>query len=70
MRLLTSQADVATYTFNKHRIKHHFCKNCGIHPYAEAVDAKGNPLAAINIRCLPDVHIGSVPIKSFDGKSL
>jgi hypothetical protein len=70
MRLLTSQADVATYTFNKHRIKHHFCKACGIHPYADAVDSKGNPMAAINIRCLPDVDLASVPVKNFDGKSL
>jgi hypothetical protein len=70
MRLLTSQADVATYTFNKHRIKHHFCTTCGIHPYAEAVDQKGNPMAAINIRCLPEVDPASLPVKRFDGKSL
>ena len=54
MRLLTSQADVATYTFNKHRIQHHFCRTCGIHSYAD-VDHQGNRLTAINIRCLPDV---------------
>jgi hypothetical protein len=70
MRLLTSQADVATYTFNKHRIQHHFCTTCGIHPYAEAADAQGNPMAAINVRCLPDVDLSSVPVKNFDGRSL
>ena len=70
MRLLTSQADVATYTFNKQHIKHHFCMTCGIHPYAEAMGPKGNPMAAINIRCLPDVELASVPVKNFDGKSL
>jgi hypothetical protein len=70
MRLLTSQNDVATYTFNKHRIKHHFCKICGTHPYADGVDSKGNPMAAINIRCLPGVELASVPVKNFDGKSI
>ena len=70
MRLLTSQADVATYTFNKHRIKHHFCTTCGIHPYAEAIDRQGNPTAAINIRCLPQVELASLPVKNFDGKSI
>jgi hypothetical protein len=70
MRLLTPEADVATYTFNKHRIQHHFCKTCGIHPYGEAVDAKGQPTAAINVRCLPDVDLASVPVKNFDGKAL
>jgi len=70
MRLLTPQAEVATYMFNKHHIQHHFCKTCGIHPYAEAADRKGNPMAAINIRCLPEVALESVPVKNFDGKSI
>jgi len=72
LRVLSSQneADVGTYTFNKHRIKRHFCRICGIHPYADGTDSKGNPMAAINIRCLPEVALASVPVKHFDGKSL
>ncbi|MGZ5229774.1 MAG: GFA family protein, partial [Burkholderiales bacterium] len=61
---LTSQEDVGTYIFNKHVIKHHFCQTCGIHPYAEAPDPKGKPMAAINIRCLDDVDLASVPVKN------
>ncbi|MGZ5095134.1 MAG: GFA family protein [Burkholderiales bacterium] len=67
---LTSQEDVGTYIFNKHVIKHHFCQTCGIHPYAEAPDPKGKPMAAINIRCLDDVDLASVPVKNFDGRSM
>ena len=70
LHLLTSQEGVGTYTFNKHIIKHHFCRTCGIHPYAEAVDPKGNPMAAINIRCLADVSLASVPVRHFDGRSM
>ena len=70
MRLLTPEADAATYMFNKHRIRHRFCKACGIHPFAEATSPEGKPMAAINIRCLPDVDLASVPVKQFDGKSL
>jgi len=69
-KLLTPPENVATYTFNKHRIQHHFCKSCGIHPYAEAVDPKGNPMAAINIRCLEGIDLAAVPVKEFDGRSL
>ena len=65
-----SQKGVATYTFNKHLIKHHFCQACGIHPYAEAVDPKGNPTAAINIRCLEAVDLASIPVKNFDGRAM
>ena len=70
LRLLTSEADIGTYTFNKHVIKHRFCRNCGIHPYGEGVDPKGNQIAAINIRCLEGIDLESVPVQHFDGKSL
>ena len=70
LRLLTPEKSTGTYTFNKHVIKHRFCKSCGIHPYAEAVDPKGNPTAAINIRCLEGIDLKSIPLKQFDGKSL
>lgn len=69
-QLPTSGEGIGTYTFNKHRIKHRFCQTCGIHPYAEAVDPKGNPIAAINIRCLENIDLESVPVKHFDGRSL
>src|SRR5687767_481131 len=51
-RLLTPEERASTYTFNKHKIKHHFCPTCGIHPFGEASDPSGKPMAAINVRCL------------------
>ena len=70
LRLRTPEAKLATYTFNKHVIKHHFCSTCGIHPFAEAADKSGNPMAAINVRCLEDFDFSSLPVKHFDGKAL
>jgi len=70
LHLLTSEEGIGTYTFNKHVIKHRFCQLCGIHPYGEGVDPKGNRMAAINIRCLEDVDLASVPVRSFDGRSM
>lgn len=69
-RLLTPASDMATYTFNKHVIRHCFCPACGIHPFGEGADPAGNAMAAINIRCLEDVDIEAVPAQKFDGKSL
>jgi hypothetical protein len=60
----------STYTFNKHFIKHRFCATCGIHPYAEAADRSGKPMAAINTRCLEGVDLAALPVKQFDGRSL
>lgn len=70
MRLTTPEDKLATYTFNKHKIKHRFCTTCGIHPFAEGTDPKGNRTAAINIRCLEGVEIDKIPVKHFDGRAL
>jgi hypothetical protein len=67
--LRTSEDAAATYLFNKHVIKHRFCKNCGIHPYAEGVDPKGNPMAAINVRCLDNVDLDALEIQHYDGRA-
>ena len=70
LRVTTPEAALSTYTFNKHVIKHRFCANCGIHPFGEGVDPKGNATAAINIRCLEGIDLASVPVQNFDGRSL
>lgn len=70
MQLLTPEGELDTYTFNKHAIKHRFCRTCGIHPYGEGVDPKGNRMAAINIRCLEDIDLDAIPVRHFDGRSL
>jgi hypothetical protein len=67
--LLTPEDASRVYLFNKHKIRHHFCPTCGIHPYAEAMDPKGNPTAAINLRCLEGIDLESIPVKHFDGRS-
>lgn len=70
LRLTTPEANLRSYTFNKHVIKHRFCANCGVHPFGEGVDAKGNATAAVNIRCLEDVDLEAIPVNHFDGRSV
>lgn len=69
LRLLTPEENLSTYMFNKHVIKHRFCPNCGIHPYGEGTDPKGNRTAAVNIRCLEGIDLDSIPLTHFDGRS-
>ena len=69
MRLLTPEDAAKTYEFNKHRIKHRFCPICGIHPYADGTDPKGNRTAAINVRCLDDIDLAAIPVTHFDGRA-
>ncbi|MFC3814614.1 GFA family protein [Lysobacter sp. GCM10012299] len=69
MRLTTPEDAASTYMFNKHVIKHRFCPVCGIHAYGEGVDPKGNPIAAINLRCLEGIDLAAIPVHEYDGKS-
>ena len=70
LTVLTPEEDIGTYTFNKQVIKHRFCQTCGIHPYGEGTDPKGNKIAAINPRCIEGIDLESIPVQNFDGRSL
>jgi hypothetical protein len=69
LRLLTPDGNASTYLFNKHVIRHRFCPTCGMHPYGEGKDAKGNAMAAINVRCIERIDLGPIPVTHFDGRS-
>ncbi|OGB14054.1 MAG: aldehyde-activating protein [Burkholderiales bacterium RIFCSPLOWO2_12_67_14] len=68
--LKTPEDAASTYLFNKHAIRHRFCPVCGIHPYGEGTDPKGNAIAAINLRCIDGIDLAAIPVHPFDGKSL
>jgi hypothetical protein len=51
-------------------IQHRFCKTCGILPFGEGKDPKGNRTIAINIRCLDDFDFTKVPLHHYDGRSM
>jgi hypothetical protein len=70
LRLATSEADLATYTFNTGRIKHHFCSNCGCAPFGVGSDKTGAVQAAVNVRCLEGVELSALKVMPFDGRSL
>jgi hypothetical protein len=53
-----------------HRIKHRFCPQCGIHVYGETNNKQGDPVVAVNIRCIEGIDLKAVPVKEFDGRSV
>jgi hypothetical protein len=69
LKLSTPEDASRVYMFNKHLLKHRFCPACGIHPYAEGQDPKGNEMAAVNIRCLENIDLSSILVTHFDGIS-
>ena len=69
LRVTAGEDALATYTFNKHVIRHRFCPTCGIHPFGEGTDPKGNAMAAINLRCIEDIDLEAIPVTHYDGRS-
>ena len=67
-RIVQGRDALTTYTFNRHIIKHRFCKHCGVLPFGEGTDGKGVATAAINIRCLNDFDFTKVPVHEYDGR--
>lgn len=70
LRLTTADGDYGTYRFNKEHIAHHFCQTCGVAPFSEGIDPRsGTQMAAVNVRCLPDVDLSTLKVKQVDGAS-
>ena len=70
LRLATPERDMATYTFNKHVIQHHFCPTCGCAPFGFGTNPSGAATAAVNVRCLENVPLSALKIVPFDGRRL
>jgi hypothetical protein len=68
LTLNSPEADLATYTFNKHVIKHHFCPRCGCAPFGFG-SANGTEMAAVNVRCLEDIELADIKRNPVDGRS-
>ena len=66
-RLLTPWENLATYTFNTHTAKHHFCPRCGV---ASFYIARSDPdKIDVNARCVEGLELSSIPFETFDGRN-
>jgi hypothetical protein len=68
--LKVPRESLATYTFNKHVIQHHFCPTCGCAPLGFGTDGKGVAKAAINARCLENVDLTTLRMVPVNGRDL
>lgn len=64
--LETPRDAVASYQWNKHIIRFHFCTECGCAPFAEGTGPNG-PMVEVNLRCAEDIDLDSLEIAKFDG---
>lgn len=66
-KLLRGADSLTEYTFNKHVIRHEFCKVCGIEPFAYGQKPDGTKMVAVNVNCLDGVDAEALPVQHFDG---
>ena len=70
LKLTKTIVNLGTYRFNKQVIAHHYCVVCGVGPFGEGSDPKGNAMAAVNVRCLDGVDLKALKVVEHDGLSL
>jgi hypothetical protein len=57
---------IQVYTFNKHVVRHQFCRTCGCAPFAEGQGPSG-PMVEINLRCAEGVDPEALEVTMYDG---
>ena len=68
-KLLSGEESLSEYQFNKKVIHHLFCPACGVESFARGTSPDGKSMYAINVRCLDGINLGSLTLKSVDGRS-
>lgn len=68
-KLLSGQADLSDYQFNKKIVHHLFCKSCGIRSFSRGKGPDGSDMVAINVRCLDDIDLSAITPVPYDGRS-
>lgn len=69
-KLLDGEERLEEYRFNKGRIRHKFCRECGVETFGRGKNPKGFDMVALNVRCLDGIDLARLNRVSFDGKSV
>jgi hypothetical protein len=60
LALTSGENALTTYTFNTHRLKHRFCRTCGVQPFAAGTGPDGADKRAVNLRCVPAIDLDAL----------
>jgi hypothetical protein len=67
--LLAGEDALSEHQFNRHTIRHLFCRTCGVQSFARGVRPDGAEMVAVNVRTLEDVEPWSLSPSRVDGRS-
>jgi hypothetical protein len=70
-RLLAGADALADYQFGSRRIRHRFCRQCGVKPFGQGRLPDAGDFYAVNLACLDDAsdaELAAAPIVYQDGR--
>lgn len=68
-KLLAGEQSLQDYQFGRKSIHHRFCRTCGVRPFSQGTDPKGNPSYAVRVNALDGVdpqELVAAPVKYFN----
>jgi hypothetical protein len=68
-KLQAGEDHLTDYQFAKMKIHHRFCSTCGVRSFANGLRPDGQPMYAVNVRCLDEIDLKSLQLKEIDGRS-
>ena len=71
LTLLGGEAELAEYQFAARKIRHRFCRVCGVKVFGQGTDARGLPFFAVSLAALDDIpaaRLAALPISYFNGR--
>jgi hypothetical protein len=68
--LLSGEESLSDYQFNTKSNHHLFCKHCGVRSFGRGnIPQIGGEYVSINLNCLENVDLSTVPVRHFDGRN-
>lgn len=71
LTLLGGEAELAEYQFAGRKIRHRFCRHCGVKVFGQGLDARGQTFFAVSLAVLDDIpatRLAKLPISYFNGR--
>lgn len=69
-RLRLGEGELKDYRFNTMRIRHRFCKECGVEAFGTGKSPDGTESVAVNVRCIDGIDLDDIEATPFDGKGM
>ena len=69
-RLCAGEESLKQYLFNKHRIRHQLCTECGVDVFARGSKPDGSDVIALNVSTIDGIDLAGLTMTPIDGRAM